>query len=183
MKKTAPYIFFLVVILILLWLGFRWYSAKHQNKLISQQLGEGVTIENLSESELKKALGGVKDYETVPLQQVKPTQSPTQNPTPSADLDLAGNIRYEVDGQKLRLGVIVSTTNQELLPLRVWIKKPDGTDVKPLFVLTEGKGGLVGSAQLEAGLLPLEILVTSGTGAPQNSIVLRGVINSPEKAK
>ncbi len=175
MKKYAPYALFGLVVLMLFWLGWRWYSVRNQAKLSSAQLGEGVSIENLSESEMRKALGGVGDYETVALQPVSPevgTSLPGESET-------TGVIRYETVGDKLKLGVVVTATQATSTPLQVWIRKPGGSDVKPLFTLEEGKGGLVGSAQLDAGLLPLEVLVSQGDGVPQDSIVLKGTISLP----
>ena len=175
MKKYAPYVLFGLVVLMLFWLGLRWYTMRSQTKLSSSQLGEGVNIENLSESEMRKALGTVADYETVTLQPVEPEVGTTA-PAPE---EVTGIIRYEIAGDKLKLGVVVTAPDQDESPLQVWIRKPGGTDVKPLFTLEKGKGGLVGSAQLDADLLPLEVLVSVGLGVPQDSIVLKGTISAP----
>jgi hypothetical protein len=201
MKAISPYIFPLIVVVIVFFLIFRWYSNQQTT---TSDIGEGITIENLSESELSDVLSGVGDYDTIELEPVEP---PTSEPTgdEAADaaeaerrqrlrralLGLAAVVRYEIDGDRLRLSVIgqpeetaADTTADESEEAEatpeytVWFKRKDGGEIQRGFVLEPGKGGLIGSGSLPASLLPLEVFVTQGSewNDDLSNVVLKGII-------
>lgn len=197
MKTISPYIFPLIVVVIVFFLIYRWYSNQQTP---SSDIGEGITIENLSESELSAVLGGVGDYDTIQLEPVEPpTEAPTGDEQVDAEaaerrqrlrralLGLAAVVRYEIDGDRLRLSVIgqpeeqVATESEEDTPkYTVWFKRVEGGPVQRGFELEPGKGGLVGSGSLHASLLPLEVFVTQGGewNDDLSNVVLKGVIES-----
>lgn len=199
MKAISPYIFPLIVVAIVFFLIYRWYSNQQTP---TSDIGEGITIENLSESELSDVLSGVGDYDTIELEPVEP---PTEVPTGDEAADaaaaerrqrlrrtlagLAAVVRYEIDGDTLRLSVIgqpeepttqTETVDQQQPDYTVWFKRLDGDEVQRGFALEPGKGGLVGSGSLSASLLPLEVFVTQGTEwqDDMSNVVLKGVIEA-----
>lgn len=197
MKALVPYIFPLLVVLIVFFLIFRWYGNR-QN--LNQDIGEGITIENLSESELSDVLKGVGDYKTVELESVSELQSESS----SSDSEqtrlsqevksnlrkLLGVVKYELDGDRLRLSVVAepeevakeSFDSTDQPKYTVWLKKKDAKDVQRAFELVDTKGGLVGSGSLSVSMLPLEVYVTQGNEWRDDLslLVLRGEISSEE---
>ncbi len=165
MKKYTPYIFPIVVVGIVFLLVFRWYNMRTQQA--EQQLfGEGVQIENLSEDEVRDALTGVGDYETIAL-------------TPAGDAQtVAGEIKYEIKDDRVRFTVSADLDQSEG-PYQVWLKEADGEGNRLAFTLEEGKAGLFGSAALPAELLPFEVLVTKQS-TNMEDVLLRGSIPAPE---
>ena len=97
MKKYTPYVFPLIVFGVIFVLVFRWYSLRSQRSEYAL-LGEGVTIENLSQEELVKSIQGVGDYESVALQ----SENPAENP------DTTGVIRYEVADEEVGLSLMAN---------------------------------------------------------------------------
>lgn len=200
MKAISPYIFPLIVVAIVFFLIYRWYTNQQTP---TSDIGEGITIENLSESELSDVLNGVGDFDTIELEPVEP---PTSEPTADeaqegltaeqrqrlrrALIGLLGVVRYEIDGDRLRLSVIgqpeeptadTQMAEQDKPEYTVWFKRLDsGDEVQRGFALEPGKGGLVGSGSLSASLLPLEVFVTQGTEwqDDMSNVVLKGVIEA-----
>lgn len=200
MKAISPYIFPLIVVAIVFFLIYRWYTNQQTP---TSDIGEGITIENLSESELSDVLNGVGDFDTIELEPVEP---PTSEPTADeaqegmtaeqrqrlrrALVGLLGVVRYEIDGDRLRLSVIgqpeeptteAETAEEQQPEYTVWFKRLDsGDEVQRGFALEPGKGGLVGSGSLSASLLPLEVFVTQGTEwqDDMSNVVLKGVIEA-----
>lgn len=170
MKKITPYIFPVLVILVVIFLITRWYGKRGQ----ISEYGEGIQIENLSEEELQDALSGVGDYTTVPLEQY---QSDVPKPTGTVQTPSTGSIRYEVDEDKVKLSVIVQT-NDSIDNYYVWLKTEGSEKATQAFVLSQGKGGLVGSGAFSADQLPVEVLVGKGSGLrdDMSNVVLRGKI-------
>ena len=68
MKRFSPYIFPLIVLVIIFFLVYRWYSLRGQQKAENAEFGEGIQIENLSEEEAEGVTTGVGDVETAPLE-------------------------------------------------------------------------------------------------------------------
>ncbi len=68
MKRFTPYIFPLVVLLVIFFLVYRWYSLRSQQRAEDAEFGEGIQIENLSEEEAANVVTGVGDVETAPLE-------------------------------------------------------------------------------------------------------------------
>lgn len=170
MKKFSPYIFPALVVLLVVFLITRWYDRRGT----ISDYGEGIQIENLSEEELTDALTGVGDYTTLPLEK-------TATDTASLTGSDTGLLRYEIEMDKVKLSVILAEYNLDN-SYYVWLL-PDGAD-KPqqAFVLTEGKGGLIGSGAFSVDQLPVEVLITkgSGLGVDQTNVVLKGKIEAPK---
>lgn len=165
MKKYTPYIFPLVVVGIVFLLVFRWYNMRTQ-QAEEQLFGEGVQIENLSEDEVRDALTGVGDYETVALSQDAGATQPT-----------TGEIKYEIRDDKVRF-TVSADLDPTTGPYQVWLKESAGEAKRLAFTLEEGKAGLFGSAALPANLLPFEVLVTKQSTEDEPA-VLRGTIPAP----
>ncbi len=165
MKKYTPYIFPLVVVGVVFLLVFRWYNMRTQ-QAEEQLFGEGVQIENLSETEVQAALSGVGDFETVEL---------------VGSATASGEIKYEVRDERVRFTVSAQLPENEG-PYQVWLKEVNGDGERLAFTLEEGKGGLIGSAALPSNLLPFEVLVTDQAVVPTESgqVLLRGTISAQE---
>lgn len=149
---------------------------------MTPDVGEGISIENLSEDELKNAISGVGDYKTVQLDEVTPE-------TPAADEESAGDemmvpaltgvVRYEIENDRVKLSVIAQAGDPSA-SYYVWLQ-PNGSDTpKRAFMLEMNKGGLVGSGALSVDQLPLEVLVTRGDTLADNmqNVVLKGRVTA-----
>ncbi len=168
MNKIAPYIFPLVVVLIVFFLVFRWYSDRSR---MSPDVGEGISIENLSEEELKNAISGVGDYTTIQLDEVASTESQQET--------LTGVVRYEIESDKVKLSVIAEA-GDPLADYYVWLQPSGTTTPKRAFMLIANKGGLVGSGALSVDQLPLEVIVTRGDTLEDEmkNVVLKGLVEA-----
>ena len=168
MNKLAPYIFPLVVVLIVFFLVFRWYSDRSR---MTPDVGEGISIENLSEEELKNAISGVGDYTTVQLDEVAPAE--TKEDT------LSGVVRYEIENDKVKLSIIAQAGEPEA-DYYVWLQPNGSTTPKRAFMLIANKGGLVGSGALSVDQLPLEVIVTRGDALDDSmkNVVLKGRVEA-----
>jgi hypothetical protein len=166
MKKYTPYIFPLVVLGIIFMLVFRWYTLRAERSEYAL-LGEGVEIENLSQDEMVNSLRGVGDYDSVELESVDPSNE--------------GVVRYEIKDDKVRFSVM-ATLPEPTTQYRVWLKSTDGTAMREVFVLVEGKGGYIGSAALPSELLPFEMIVSEALDAKMadEDYVLRGTLQAEE---
>ena len=167
MKQYTPYIFPLAVATVVFLLVYRWYSLRSQQPEYAL-LGEGVTIENLSQEELTDSLLGVGDYEKVELTAVNPEDS--------------GLISYEVAEDVVRFSVMATLPETEAA-YKVWLKSPTENAMREAFVLEIGKGGYIGSAALSAELLPFEVIVSTASDAKaaDETSLLRGTLPAPEQ--
>jgi len=166
MKKYTPYVFPLVVLGIIFMLVFRWYSLRAERNEYSM-LGEGVEIENLSQDEMVKSIRGAGDYESTDLEGMNPEDS--------------GVVRYELKDDKIRFSVMANLP-EPTADYHVWLKSTDGTAMREVFTLVEGKGGYIGSAALPSDLLPFEMIVSEYSDAKMadEDYVLRGTIESAQ---
>lgn len=171
MKKYTPYIFPLIVVVIVFFLVYRWYSLNTQRGGQRSDLTEGIQVENLSPEQVQKVLKGSKDVATAKLQ-------PAEAAKP--DQVGSGSIRYEISGGKVNFTVsadLAETAQQ----YHVWVRSQDGDDLTDAFVLEMGKGGYTGSAAVPEDLLPLEVIVSTSDKKSEvlQSAVLQGVIAAP----
>lgn len=168
MKKYTPYVFPLIVLGIIFVLVFRWYSLRAERSEYAL-LGEGVEIENLSQDEMVKSIRGVGDYETVELESADSESTDT------------GVIRYELRDEKVRFSVMANLP-EPTTEYHVWLRSADGTAMREVFTLVEGKGGYLGSAALPADLLPFEMFVSESSDAKTatENYVLRGSVESEQ---
>jgi hypothetical protein len=150
MKKYTPFVFPAIALLIVLFLGYRWYST--QAKPIGQisDFGEGVKIEDLSADEATKLNGGAKDLPTVEL---KGTD------------EAAGRVRYEIKDGRVSFTVTadVAVLEEGQGFYQVWLKQVGGESKKKAFVLVDSKAGYIGSAAVPADSLPFEVVVSKET--------------------
>lgn len=174
MKKYTPYVFPLVVLGIIFMLVFRWYTLRAERSEYAL-LGEGVEIENLSQDEMVKSIRGTGDYDSVEL---TPATSETEDSQAS---EFSGVVRYELKDDKVRFSVMANLP-EPTTEYRVWLRSEDGTAMREVFTLSEGKGGYIGSAALPSELLPLEMIVSENTDAKMadKDYVLRGTIESED---
>jgi hypothetical protein len=174
MKKYSPYIFPLVVVLIVFFLVFRWYGERTES-IEETNFGEGVAIENLSEQELQQSLSGVGDYKSIDFTTPQESEQP-----------MNGAIRYEVKDGKVRFSVMAGLPEMneagEPITYEVWLKAVDGEAVRQAFELVPSKGGFIGSASLPADLLPFQVIVTEQGKQPtlSENVLLEATIPAEE---
>ncbi len=169
MKKYTPYIFPLIVVIIVFFLVYRWYSVRTERDTQQADVGEGIQIENLTPEQLQSMSQGSRDLE-----------STTMEPgTPDAEAAGIGTIRYEVVDGKVNFSVLANLPDSET-PYTVWVRSKDGTDLTQAFTLSMGKGGYMGTAAVPEDLLPLEVIVSQATSkdAVMDSVVLKGMIEA-----
>lgn len=175
MKRFTPYIFPLIVLAIVFFLVYRWYSMRSERTAETGQYGEGIEIENLSDTEVDSVLRGAGDFETAPMEK---TESSTSEVTG------AGAIRYEVKDGKVRFSVSADLPEPEK-PYNVWIRTVDGDNLTNAFSLELGKGGYMGTAAVNEDQLPLEVIVSQADNKSEvlETIILRGVVEKKEAAE
>jgi hypothetical protein len=167
MKKYTPYLFPLIVLAIVFFLIFRWYNLRTE-RVANDLFGEGVQIENLTETEVDTVLNGLQDVSRVELEPEVETAR--------------GDIRYEISDGRVRFTVTAALPQVEE-GYQVWLKEVDGDRRRLAFALEERKGGYMGSAALSADLLPFEVVVTRNVPQVEDElveVVLRGTINQEE---
>jgi hypothetical protein len=146
-QTFLPYIFPAIVLVILLFLAYRWYSVRTQRDGKVSPFADSVTIENLSQDDAKRILRGVGDLKTVQL---------------TGQGDVSGQVRYEIKDGKVNFSVMAELPTLETGVYQVWIKEVGSDAKKQAFTLEEGKGGYIGSASVAETTLPFMILVTQG---------------------
>lgn len=174
MKKFTPYIFPLIVLAIVFFLVYRWYSMRSQQTAETDQYGEGIEIENLSDADANSVLRGTGNVKTAPLEKGEDGQSEELG---------AGSIRYEIASGRVRFSVSADLPKPDTA-YTVWVRTQGQDNLTQAFSLEMGKGGYMGTAALSADLLPLEVIVSKATNKSEvlDSVILRGVINNTEEA-
>lgn len=151
MKKYIPFVFPALALAIVIFLGYRWYSAQtmKSNGQISE-FGEGVEIEDLSSDQLNKLKAtGAKDVPSVPL---------------TGEVEGTGQVRYELADDKVAFTVsadLAAPKSGEFY--QVWLKEVDGESKKKAFKLEFGKGGYVGWGAVSKDTMPFEVVVSKET--------------------
>lgn len=161
MKKFSPFVFPLVVVAVIFFLVYRWYTVS-TNKVTELGLTEGVQIENLTDDEIISAMQGTDDLDTVELE---------------STTDVDGQIRYEVTDDTVTFSVIANLPESED-PQHVWVRSDSDENYEKIFTLQAVKGGFIGSASLDTQLLPLEVIVSPSedSSSLEETAVLRGVL-------
>jgi hypothetical protein len=169
MKRVTPYIFPLIVIAIVFFLVYRWYSLRGQQNAENGQYGEGIEIENLTEDDADSILRGTGNLQTAPL---------TQDEGSTAQVPGAGAIRYEIQDGRVRFSISADLPDP-ITPYTVWIRTVGSDNLTQAFTLFMGKGGYMGTAALSEELLPLEVIVSQATNKSEvlDQVILRGTIN------
>ncbi len=148
MKQFLPFIFPLIALLIVLFLGFRWYTtntSRPEGKI--SEFAEGIKIEDLSDTESQKLQTptGVKDLNTVVL---------------SGSGEAQGQVRYEVKDGKVAFSVSAELPELSSGHYQVWLKAVGGEARRRAFVLEMSKAGYTGSAAISTTTLPFEVVVS-----------------------
>ena len=169
MKKYTSYILPAVIILFAFSLIFRWFRGRQLADQSLSEYGEGIKIEDLTETELSDVLKGGGDFEELELEQ-SPETSVEQS---------SGMIRYEIKDDKVKLSVMSSLPKPESSLYQVWLRTLDDSTLQRIFILEENKGGYMGTAAVSAELLPFEIIVSreQQTDSKLEEVILRGSIH------
>ncbi|MGD9129874.1 MAG: hypothetical protein PVJ09_05300 [Candidatus Woesebacteria bacterium] len=165
MKKLYPYIFPALALLLVLFLAFRWYKLQTNRNSAISPFGEGVEIENLSETEIESVLKGADDYQSVDLVGQK---------------DLAGQVRYEIKDGRVYFTVVASLPAAEDAIYQVWLKDLASDKKQKAFTLEYGKAGYFGSAAVPEDALPFEVVVTKEKNAADDEmeeVLLRATLS------
>jgi hypothetical protein len=157
MKKFLPFVFPLLALCVVLFLGYRWYATKtNRTEGKISDFGEGVKIEELSQAEIER-------LKSTPA----PSGTPGAKDTKSVDLKGAdtaqGQVRYEVKDGRVSFSVIATLPELSTGKYQVWLKQVNGETKKKAFVLELTKSGYMGSAAISADTLPFEVIVTKET--------------------
>ncbi|MDA1079095.1 MAG: hypothetical protein O2840_00160 [bacterium] len=173
-KKYTPYVFPLLVFLLVFFLVFRWFQLRNQRANNELNFSEGIQIENLSEDEQRSMLQGAGDFDTVELAQENAAEG---DGAAMEKPEATGLIRYEVVDNKLRFSVIVTAMGNE--EYHAWLHDTDTNELSHAFDLVAGKGGLVGTAAISTDLLPVEVVVSTSADKATvlENVVLRGMLS------
>lgn len=171
MKKYTPYIFPLIVIVIVFFLVYRWYSLRTQRVTSPMDNTSDIQIEELTPDQLSSMLRGSEDVNTT---QLEPTT--TDGATPEG----RGSIRYVIENGRVNFSVSADLPDSETV-YRVWVRTQNGEDLTQAFMLETGKGGYMGSASIPQEKLPVEIIVSTAADKAEvlNSVLLKGSIAAP----
>lgn len=166
MQKIYPYIFPAVALLFVLFLLFRWYNLRTSREGMTSLLNEGVTINELTEDEKSNLMMGAGDYEIAELTGEDPA--------------MMGEVRYEIRDGELLFSVN-ATLPVDNSRYQVWLRQTEGAAQRKAFALTYSKAGYIGSAVLDAGTLPLEVVVSreATDDAILEEVLLTGTISAP----
>lgn len=151
MKKYLPFVFPALALAIVIFLGYRWYTAqttKTEGRITD--FAEGVEVNQLSQAQLDKLKpSGAKDVPSVAL---------------IGEGENLGQVRYELaDGQ------VAFTVNADLPApqkgefYQVWLKAVDRDDKTRVFKLELGKAGYMGWGSVSAETLPFQVVVSKET--------------------
>lgn len=172
MKKYTPYIFPLIVIVIVFFLVYRWYSLRTQRGNTAADLNSDIQIENLSPEQLSSVLRGTEDVNTT---QLEPATTGEAAPVGR------GSIRYVIENGRVNFSVSADLPDSDTA-YRVWIRSQNGTDLTEAFMLETSKGGYTGSASIPQDKLPVEVIVSTAAQESEvlTTVLLRGNIAAPE---
>jgi hypothetical protein len=172
MKKLLPFVFPLIALVIVIFLALRWYNAKTirpEGKLTD--FGEGMKIEDLSPAQTKQHTSA-KDVKSVEFKAEGQTEG-------------RGEVRYDLQDGKVYFTVSTNLPEYKDGEYQVWLKAVDSDAKRKAFVLTNEKGGYMGSAAISSETLPFEVLVTKVKKGSNDmgEVLLRAVIQKPAESK
>lgn len=178
MKRFTPFIFPVIVLLIVGFLAWRWYDLRAERAAQRLDFGEGVEIENLTDDERSNVSRGVGDFETVELE--RPAVEEGREPLEGTE-NATGVFRYEIRDNRVVFSVMANLPEEMEGRYQVWLKEVEGEGVRRAFELLMGKGGFEGSAAVSSDLLPFEVLVSRELTDDDTveDVILRGRVNSP----
>lgn len=164
MKKIYPYILPGIALLLVMFLAYRWYTARNtSNAGKLADFAAGTELSDLSEADMNSLKKPAKDLNTVELQ---------------GDPDTRGEIRYEIKDGKVNFSVNADLPEQKGGAYQVWLKEMNGDKKKKAFVLVSSKSGWMGSAAISADTLPFEVVVTDEktNDETMERTILKGVV-------
>jgi len=166
MNKVLPFVFPLIALVIVAFLAFRWYNLNTTSNGDVTGAGEGVPIDDLSSLEQEQILKGTTDFTSVPLEPAVTT------------VPVAGQIRYDIIDGRVLFSVTAELAAVGGSKYQVWLRNPVTDVTQKAFVLEPGKGGFMGSAATQEGLLPLEVIVSQEQvdDAQLEVVLLRGTM-------
>jgi hypothetical protein len=173
MKRFTPYIFPLIVLAIVFFLVYRWYNMRSQ-PTDTGAVGEGIEIENLSDTDAQSIMRGTGDFQTAAMEKTENSAS---------TVDGVGSIRYEMKDGKVRFSVSADLPEPQT-PYSVWIRTVGSENLTNAFTLEMGKGGYTGTAAVSQDLLPLEVVVSQATNKDEvmNQVILKGIVEKEASA-
>lgn len=173
MKKLTPYIFPLVVILIVFFLVYRWFVIRTEKGIDPSSMNEGIQIEDLSSEKASSLLRGSNDLESTPLT--------PDDATAQEDVVGTGTIRYEVVEGKVNFSVIADLPENET-GYQVWIRTQDKDNLTLATQLEAAKGGYMSTISVAEDQLPLEVMVTTAKDKSRvlDTVILRGMIKAEQ---
>jgi hypothetical protein len=147
MRRFLPYVLPALVLVIVLFLAYRWYSVRTQRDGKVSPFAESVTVENLSQDDASRILRGVGDLKSAEL---------------TGKGEVSGTVRYEIKDGKVNFSVMAEVPAPKTGEYQVWVKEIGSDAKKQAFKLVAGKGGYIGSASVSEATLPFEVVVTRG---------------------
>ncbi len=159
MKKLLPFVLPTAALLFVIFLGFRWYKQRTQERLNVPEVSAGTEIEELSATELaalEKMSQGLGDFKVVKM-------------TGKG----LGEIRYEIKDSKVFLSVNANLETEAGQVYKLWFKENQANDFTASKVLVEKKGGLLATTVVSIDKLPIVVEVRLGS-----QVVLTGQIQS-----
>lgn len=166
MKKYLPFIFPTIAVLIVIFLAIRWYNLNTSNGQVND-FADDIEIESIEGDQVMVG-EGVNDTSEAELM------------TP--DGQSQGAVRYQLDDQKVKMTVMGSLPEITEGQYQVWLKQIDGEAMKKAFVLSQLKGGFIGSAAISREVFPFEVVVTKeieNDDQPED-FLLRAVLTEEE---
>jgi len=174
MRKFLPFVFPLLALLIVVYLGMRWYRTETSRNTADKkpaQFADGAKIEDLSASTSSQLKTPAKDEKTVDM---------------SGSDNAKGQIRYELKDGKVYFSVFADLP--ELKDgegvYQVWLKQVNGDQKRKAFTLENTKSGYTGGAAISMDTLPFDVVVTkqqSVSDDNMSSTLLSGTIEKEVK--
>lgn len=163
MKKYLPFVFPALALVITIFLAYKWYSVRTARPNELSRLGEGVMIEDLSNTaSTSSMIKGSKDAKTAQL---------------TGEGEVSGEVRYEIKDGKVYF-MVTALLPEQAGSYQVWLKSPQSEEMKLAFSLVAGKGGWMGTGAVNSDVLPVEVIVTRETRPDMTpeTVVLKGTI-------
>jgi hypothetical protein len=176
LTKILPTLLPIIALIIVVILAFRWYQLKTSQVVNIPELPPKIEIESLNPEEqtrLQNLAKGIGDYQTIKL-------------TPAAGVVGQGEIRYEIQADRLYASIITSLAPpQASESYQVWLKVNDDADWQSSAPLIENKAGFTSTFALTTDKLPVAVKVTHegvvspASPAPAQTILFQGIIPAP----
>jgi hypothetical protein len=161
MKKFLPFVLPALVVVVIIYLGYSWYSQQTEEKLTLPEVTAGTEIEELSASELatlENLQKGVGNYKVVEM----------------AGSGI-GEIRYEIRDGKALFSVNANLATDQGEVYYLFTKEEGASEFIRGKRLEENKGGLFTSMAVAIDKLPITVQVRLG-----ETVVLTGEIQAEE---